>query len=150
MILPNAVHDQLRQHGEIAYPHECCGILLGTVDRIVTEAIRTRNTSDHPWNHYEIAPLDLIRAERKAREAGLQIVGFYHSHPNHPAHWSTTDLAEAHWIGCSYVITSIEKGAAIATRSFLLDGTTEDDKRFEAEELRVESGKPPENAAALF
>jgi proteasome lid subunit RPN8/RPN11 len=67
-------------------------------------------------------------------------VGFYHSHPDHPAKWSQTDLTEAHWIGCSYVITSVEKGKAAITNSFLLTGTMEEDKRFEDEEVRVASG----------
>jgi len=137
LILPKAVYDQLRQHGEAAYPRECCGILLGGADRTAAVAIPAQNASNHPWNHYEVAPLDLIRAERKAREAGLQIIGFYHSHPDHPAYWSVTDLAEAHWIGCSYVITAIDKGTAAATQSFRLSGVTEEDKRFEAEEVRI-------------
>jgi proteasome lid subunit RPN8/RPN11 len=67
-------------------------------------------------------------------------VGFYHSHPDHPAKWSQTDLTEAHWIGCSYVITSVEKSKAAITNSFLLTGIMEEDKRFEDEEVRVASG----------
>jgi hypothetical protein len=61
-----------------------------------------------------------------------------HSGATYPARWSVTDLAEAHWIGCSYVITSVEKGKATLTNSFLLNGTLEEDKRFEDEEVRVE------------
>jgi len=137
LIMPESVYNQLRAHCETAYPHECCGILLGTLDRTVADAVPAQNSSDHPRNHYEIPPLDLIRAEREARRAGLEILGFYHSHPDHPAHWSATDLAEAHWIGCSYVITAVEKGVAATTRSFLLAGTTEEDKRFDEEELRI-------------
>jgi proteasome lid subunit RPN8/RPN11 len=65
-------------------------------------------------------------------------VGFYHSHPDHPAMWSTTDFAEAHWTGCSYVITSVEKGTAKVTNSFLLTGTGEEDKRFVDEPVEIE------------
>jgi proteasome lid subunit RPN8/RPN11 len=67
---------------------------------------------------------------------GLDIVGFYHSHPDHPARWSATDLAEAHWTGCSYVITSVEKGHAELTNSFLLQDQ-EEAKHFEDEPLEV-------------
>ena len=53
-----------------------------------------------------------MKIQRQARGLGLDIVGFYHSHPDHPAQWSTTDFAEAHWLGCSYIITSVEQGKA--------------------------------------
>jgi proteasome lid subunit RPN8/RPN11 len=78
-----------------------------------------------------------VKIQRTGRERGLDIVGFYHSHPDHPAQWSSTDFAEAHWIGCSYVITAVEKGAARQTNSFLLTGTTEDDKAFRNEIIEV-------------
>jgi proteasome lid subunit RPN8/RPN11 len=140
LILPEAVFRQLRQHGEAAYPLECCGILTGCSDgaiRTVTRAVPTDNSSTHPRNHYEIAPIDLIRTEREARAAGCEILGFYHSHPDHPAQWSPTDLAEAHWLGCSYLITAIEEGSATATNSFHLAGILEEDKRFEEEDIQV-------------
>jgi proteasome lid subunit RPN8/RPN11 len=124
----------LRQHGEEIYPHECCGVLLGSMDgdaRIVTSIMRAGNTrTDSPHNRYHIDPRELVRIQREGRERGEDIVGFYHSHPDHPPQWSQTDLAEAHWIGCSYVITSVEKGKAAVTNSFELQGTDEDDKRF--------------------
>jgi len=63
-------------------------------------------------------------------------VGFYHSHPDHPARWSPTDLAEAHWTGCSYVITSVENARAGQTNSFLLLDQ-EEAKHFEDEELDI-------------
>ena len=81
-------------------------------------------------------PAELIRIQREAREAGHNIVGFYHSHPDWPARWSSTDLDEAHWTGCSYVITSIEKGKAAGTSSFLLRGGDEA-KHFEEEAIEV-------------
>ena len=133
----------IRSHGEATYPHECCGILLGRTDdgggRIVTSTARCGNTrTDSPQNRYNIDPRELVRIQREGRERGEDIVGFYHSHPDHPAHWSPTDFAEAHWIGCSYVITSVEKGRAGITNSFALNGSTEDDKGFEDEEVIVE------------
>ena len=92
----------LRAHGEETYPEECCGILLGKADeagnevRAVMRAGNTRTDSAH--NRYHISPLELIQAQRVGRESGLDIVGFYHSHPDHPARWSPTDFAEAHWM----------------------------------------------------
>lgn len=131
--------ESLRRHGEETYPHECCGVLLGRMNddtRTVMAVVRAGNTRvDSLHNRYHIDPKELVRIMREAREKGLDIVGFYHSHPDHPARWSPTDFAEAHWIGCSYVITSVEKGAAKITNSFALLGTTEEDKRFEDEEV---------------
>jgi proteasome lid subunit RPN8/RPN11 len=134
-------YDAIRQHGEETYPNECCGVLLGAADddlRAVTKTVRCGNTrSDSPRNRYHIAPQELVRIQRQAREEGLEIIGFYHSHPDHPARWSQTDLAEAHWIGCSYVITSIARGKAETTNSFLLAGSTEESKHFEDEPVVV-------------
>ena len=140
--LTRADHDALRQHGEETYPHECCGILLGHMGddgtRTVTSTARCANTrTDSAHNRYNIDPKELVRIQREGRERGEDIVGFYHSHPDHPAQWSKTDLAEAHWIGCSYVITSVEKGHAKITNSFALTGTDEDNKRFVDEEIEV-------------
>src|SRR5581483_26547 len=104
-------YDALRRHGEETYPHECCGVLLGRFDadgtRVVTSIVRAGNTrTDSPQNRYSIDPREMVRIKRQGREREEDIVGFYHSHPDHPAKWSPTDLAEAHWLGCSYVITS--------------------------------------------
>ena len=133
--------DALRRHGEETYPNECCGVLLGQMDddqRIVASVARCGNTrSDSPRNRYHIDPKELIRIQRDGRERGEDIVGFYHSHPDHPARWSQTDLAEAHWIGCSYVITSVEKGKAVNTNSFELTGTDENDKKLSDEKIEV-------------
>jgi len=139
----DAQYQELRRHGEEAYPHESCGVLLGRVagdERVVTSIVRCGNARlDSPSDRYHIDPRELLRAQRLGRERGDDVVGFYHSHPDHPARWSTTDLAEAHWLGCSYVITSVERGRAEATSSFVLEGKGEDAKRFEEEEVRVAS-----------
>jgi len=131
--------DEIRRHSEETYPHECCGVLLGQMDqetRVVTSVARCGNTrSDSPHNRYHIDPRELIRLQREGRERGEDIVGFYHSHPDHPARWSPTDLSEAHWIGCSYVITSVEGGKAADTNSFELAGSGEHDKRLIDEKI---------------
>jgi proteasome lid subunit RPN8/RPN11 len=134
-------YDSLRRHGEETYPHECCGVLLGQVDsdtREVTSVARCGNTrSDSPQNRYNIDPAELIRIQREGRGRGVDIVGFYHSHPDHPARWSATDLAEAYWFGCSYVITSVEKGKAVTTNSFELVGSEEVGKRLVDERVEI-------------
>ncbi len=139
--ISDTIYGQLRQHGEETYPHECCGVLLGQALEGINQveaAIRAGNTrTDSAHNRYHIAPQELISIQRQARERSLDIVGFYHSHPDHPARWSSTDFNEAHWLGCSYVITSVEKGIAAQTNSFFLAGTGEDDKRFEDEAIQI-------------
>jgi proteasome lid subunit RPN8/RPN11 len=130
----------LRQHGEETYPHECCGVLLGRFEddgsRTVTRIARCGNTrDDSPHNRYHIDPKELISIQREGRKRGEDIVGFYHSHPDHPARWSVTDLAEAHWFSCSYVITSVDHGKAVLTNSFELSGTDEGDKKFVDEKI---------------
>ncbi|HVW79286.1 MAG TPA: M67 family metallopeptidase [Alloacidobacterium sp.] len=140
--LSEQVYNALRKHGEETYPHECCGVLLGRSQdgvNAVEDAVRAGNTrTDSAHNRYHIAPQELVKIQRQGRERGLDIVGFYHSHPDHPAQWSKTDFAEAHWLGCSYVITAVAKGVAEQTNSFLLTGTTEEDKSFEDETIQVE------------
>ena len=134
-------YDAIRRHGEETYPHECCGVLLGQMDgevRTVTSTARCGNTrTDSPQNRYHIDPKELVRIQREARTRDEDIIGFYHSHPDHPAQWSKTDLEEAHWIGCSYVITRVAQGKADVTNSFELTGTDEADKAFVDEKLEV-------------
>ena len=126
---------------EQAYPQECCGVLLGLRAgdvREVRAAIPCTNARfDSPETRYSIDPRELVRIQRDAREKGLEIVGFFHSHPDHPARWSPTDLDEAHWIACSYLILSVEQGRVAAASSFVLIGTREDDKALVDEALVV-------------
>ena len=135
-------YEALRRHGEETYPHECCGVLLGRAaedgSRVVTSTARAGNTRvDSPQNRYNIDPKELIRIQCEGRERGEDVIGFYHSHPDHPAQWSATDLAEAHWFNCSYVITSVDKGKAVLTNSFELRGNDEDDKKLLDEKIEV-------------
>src|SRR5579862_6804233 len=138
-----ADYEALRAHGEETYPNECCGVLLGKNNGVegndVRQIVRAGNTRiDSAHNRYNIAPQELVKIQRQARALGLDIVGFYHSHPDHPARWSRTDFAEAHWLGCSYIITSVEQGKAATTNSFLLAETEEDNKRFEDEPIEID------------
>jgi proteasome lid subunit RPN8/RPN11 len=140
--MTNAVFDAIRAHGEETYPDECCGVLLGESSAgvwRVTRAVPAGNTrTDSAHNRYNIAPLELVRIEREGRRQGLEIAGFYHSHPDHPSQWSTTDFAEAHWLGCFYVITEVAQGKAALTNSFFLAGPTEEEKRFVQEPILLE------------
>jgi proteasome lid subunit RPN8/RPN11 len=144
--LSDAAYREVRRHGEETYPHECCGVLLGlSLDGVqqgvnkVEAVVRAGNTrTDSAHNRYQISPHELVRIQREARQRELDIIGFYHSHPDHPARWSLTDFAEAHWLGCSYVITSVEDGKAVLTNSFFLAGSDERDKKFEDEEIQLE------------
>ena len=91
--------------------------------------------TDSPQNRYQIDPHELVKIQRQGRERDEDIIGFYHSHPDHPAQWSTTDLAEAHWFGCSYVITAVQSGRAVVTNSFLLMGAEDEEKHFYEEKI---------------
>jgi proteasome lid subunit RPN8/RPN11 len=134
----------LRRDAEQHYPRECCGALLArrspdvrSSDAVeVAELVRCANASDTPHNGYAIDPAELIPLQRTSRERNLEIVGFYHSHPEHPARPSARDLEDAYWTGCSYVIVAVERGRATGCASFLLRGDG-DSKRFEAEEILV-------------
>ena len=140
-------YEALRAHGEETYPHECCGVLLGKHDtegNRVRQIVRAGNTrTDSAHNRYHIAPQELVKIQRQARGLGLDIVGFYHSHPDHPAQWSSTDIAEAHWMGCSYIITAVAQGKAAITNSFLLTGTGEEDKLFKDEPIEIVMAAKP-------
>ncbi len=92
-------------HAREAAPAECCGVLLGTAEAVV-EAVRTRNIAERP-TRFEIDPRDHVAARRAGRTRGLDVVGFYHSHPHSPAAPSETDIAEAHYLTELYLIVSL-------------------------------------------
>jgi proteasome lid subunit RPN8/RPN11 len=133
-------YDLIRWEAERSYPHECCGILLGSLfnkERVVTLTVPCENTStDFLGNRYSIHPEQVIAALKLARSRGESIVGFYHSHPDHPAEYSVTDLNEAHWFDCSYLITAVERGRAALTNSFVLLGS-EEEKVFQPEKIEI-------------
>jgi proteasome lid subunit RPN8/RPN11 len=137
--ISQAAYDLIRRQAELSYPSEGCGILLGSMTngcRTVVSTFRADNTHPEPLRRYSMDPKQVIAAQKLARSQGLDIIGFYHSHPDHPAQYSETDLAEAHWLDCSYVITSVEQGRAAQTRSFVLSGS-EGEKVFLPEEIEI-------------
>lgn len=147
--LPAALARELRGRAERAYPEECCGVLLGRVageERVVVETRACANARAGSGDRYAIAPRELVAAQREARERALEILGFYHSHPDQPARPSRIDVAEAWWEGCSYVIVSVGRGKAGAIASFRLrvaserSGAAATEKRLEPEIVQQEQG----------
>ncbi len=109
--------EEIRQHGERDYPYECCGLLIGRFSdggsKIVAETYPISNAREEEAkrNRFLIRPEELMRGERHARERKLDVVGFYHSHPDHPAVPSQYDLDHA-WPTYSYIIVSVREGQA--------------------------------------
>jgi proteasome lid subunit RPN8/RPN11 len=110
LLLGDNVADRIRAHGAETYPHECCGALLGRdagVGREVGDTFPLVNRrDDSPRNRFSITAEDFRAAERTAQERGLELVGWYHSHPDHPAQPSEYDREHA-WPWYSYVILSV-------------------------------------------
>jgi proteasome lid subunit RPN8/RPN11 len=107
--LGSGVLEAIQTHGRDAYPHECCGALLGRAG-VVQQAWPLPNTTEEgPRRRFLVRPRDYQSAERRAAAAGLELLGFYHSHPDHPARPSQYDLDHA-WPVFSYVIMSVAEG----------------------------------------
>lgn len=121
--LPGSLADEIRRHGEAAYPVECCGALIGTVEGGAKEVVRlapaVNRRTDDP-HRYLIAPDDLRRLDAETRAAGQEIVGYYHSHPDHPAAPSAFD-AEHAWPWYSYLIVRVDHGRGAELTSWVLD-----------------------------
>ncbi len=112
IVLTQAQLDAIRRHGEADYPHECCGLMIGRFDpdgrKVVQEIYPISNAREESAkrNRFLIAPEELMRGEKHARALKLDVVGFYHSHPDHPTTPSQFDLDHA-WPIYSYVIVSV-------------------------------------------
>jgi proteasome lid subunit RPN8/RPN11 len=122
--LPGALLEQIRRHGEAAYPAECCGAMLGKTDQdgfkeVARLAPAVNRRTDDP-HRYLITPDDLRRLEVEARTEGLEIVGYYHSHPDHPARPSAFDTEHA-WPWYSYLIVRVDRGSGAEAASWVLD-----------------------------
>jgi len=123
LFLSSGLEAEIKAAGETAYPDECCGILIGEIDneerktvkRI--EAVNNSREDGEKYHRFLITPEDVFRAEQTARAAKLELIGFYHSHPDHPASPSEYDREHALPF-YSYVIVSVENGKAKAIRSW--------------------------------
>jgi len=130
--------EKIRQHGIETYPHECCGALLGRDEKgegrkIVAVLGLANQRDDSPRNRFSVAPRDVIDADKAAQAKGLELVGWYHSHPDHPAKPSEYDREHA-WPWYSYVIVKVEKGEAREMTSWRLN---EDRKEYQEEWIEV-------------
>ena len=128
--LTPATEQAIRQHAESSYPHECCGAMLGSADGRVLEAMPLENvTTEERRRRFLVSPEAYRAAEQRADATGAALVGIYHSHPDHPAEPSATDLAAA-WPNLSYLIVSVQSGRVVAMRSWRLRA---DRSRFDEE-----------------
>jgi len=121
LLLPDRFARQISRHGEETYPHECCGALLGRGREVVATVALPNTTEEGPRRRFLVRPSDYRMAEARAGELGAELLGFYHSHPDHPARPSQYDLEHA-WPTFAYVIVSVASGVAReATVWFLKD-----------------------------
>lgn len=134
--------DAIGRHAVRTYPEECCGFLLGEdrggttrVDRVVPAA-NERQDSRH--NRFVMSPETVLAAHKEARAAGLSVVGYYHSHPDHPAEPSEFDREHA-WPGLSYLIVAVRRGQVDRARSWRL----RDDRERFAEEYLASAPEHP-------
>lgn len=124
MIQLRAQHrNEIAAHGERDYPHECCGLLLGRFNpdgsKVVMETYTISNAREEQAkrNRFLIRPEELLQGERYAEKKGMEVIGFYHSHPDHPAVPSQYDLDHA-WPIYSYIVISVSGGEARDLRSW--------------------------------
>jgi len=131
----------IRQHGERDYPFECCGLMLGRFEsearKVVVETYPISNAREEEAkrNRFLIRPEELMRGEKYAREKGLDVVGFYHSHPDDQAVPSQYDLEHA-WPTYSYVVVAVEQGRAGGLKSWQMESNR---SRFNEEDILDQS-----------
>jgi proteasome lid subunit RPN8/RPN11 len=133
--LGNALIEEIRRQGERAYPAECCGVLTGRAGEakeVLGLVPATNRRTDDP-HRYLISPDDLRRIEADLRPSGQEVLGCYHSHPDHAAAPSAFDLEQA-WPWYSYLIVRVDHGKAAEVTSWVLD---DDRSRMHSESIDV-------------
>lgn len=142
--IPKPEYSKILNHGEETFPEESCGVLIGNYENniaVVSEARRMRNVNEGSKNtRYNIDPLDLVKLEDELDERGLQILGIYHSHPNHPAKLSETDFKFA-WPNLSYAVLAVTEGKAKEMTSWRLEMNGSEKVKFKNEEIHLEETK---------
>jgi proteasome lid subunit RPN8/RPN11 len=131
--------EKIRAHGAETYPHECCGALLGRDNdprEILGLFSLINRRDDSPRNRFSVTAQDVLDAEKYARQQGLDVVGWYHSHPDHPARPSDYDRDHA-WPWYSYVIVSVVQGQPQDLTSWRLNDNRE---QFAPEGIRIQQG----------
>ena len=135
--------DKIRAHGAQTYPHECCGAILGRDGdngREVIELLPLENRrNDSPRNRFEVTPDDVRLAEKTAREKKIDLIGWYHSHPDAPARPSEFDREHA-WPWYSYIIVSVAAGKPELMTSWRL---VDDRTHYLPEEIATRASAPP-------
>ena len=144
-VLDAGVARAIRRHGEETYPHECCGALIGSGQRIVSAVALPNTTEEGPRRRFLVRPSDYRLAEQRATEAGGELLGFYHSHPDHPARPSQFDLDHA-WPTFAYVIVSVAAGQARDMTVWFLKN---DRTSFEEGELHGDENSDSDPAQAV-
>jgi proteasome lid subunit RPN8/RPN11 len=133
--------DEILAHARADYPHECCGVLLGSAkgdDKTVTAVRRVDNTHEEGHERRFLISADaMYQVERDARQSGSSVLGFYHSHPDHPARPSGYDREWA-WPWYSYIIVNVTRGEPGDLTCWTLE---DEDAEFEAEEVAVIGGQ---------
>jgi proteasome lid subunit RPN8/RPN11 len=145
LVLAPGVAGAIRRHGEETYPHECCGALVGgdgTADAVIA---LPNTTEEGPRRRFLVRPSDYRLAEQRAGDLGVQLLGFYHSHPDHPARPSQYDLDHA-WPTFAYVIVSVAAGAAAHMTVWWLK---DDRTTFEEGELHGDENSDSDSAQAV-
>ena len=133
LMLQSEVDMDIRRHGRESYPEECCGALIGR-DGSVVEAMRLQNLmGEEARRHFLVGPVEYQVAEKRAIEMGGKLMGFYHSHPDHPARPSQNDLEQA-WPTFLYVILAVQNGKPGTMTSWRL---REDRSAFEEQTVTV-------------
>ncbi|MEQ1912546.1 MAG: M67 family metallopeptidase [Vicinamibacterales bacterium] len=144
-VLDAGVATAIRRHGEEAFPHECCGALVGTDDRVVAAVPLPNTTEEGPRRRFLVRPADYRLAEQKATELGGELLGFYHSHPDHPARPSQFDLDHA-WPNFAYPIVSVMSGVSRAMTVWFL---REDRSQFDEGTLDGDQDSDSDTAPAI-
>lgn len=143
--LAAGIAEAIRAHGVETYPNECCGALFGRA-KVITATFALPNTTEEgPRRRFLVRPGDYRDAERRASELGAELLGFYHSHPDHPARPSQYDLDHA-WPFFSYIIVSVRAGVPEDMTSWLL---REDRSGFDPEDLTYEHNPHPHAAPSV-
>jgi proteasome lid subunit RPN8/RPN11 len=145
LVLDPDVAAAIRRHGEQTYPHECCGALVGQEGRTTAVVALPNTTDEGPRRRFLVRPSDYRLAEQRASELGGDLLGFYHSHPDHPARPSQYDLDHA-WPTFAYVIVAVAAGAAAdMTVWYLKDDRT----TFQKGELHGDENPGSNSASAV-
>ena len=131
LVLDAGIPEAIEAHGSATYPHECCGALLGTGGHVSATFALPNTTEEGPRRRFLVRPADYRTAEQEASRRGLELLGFYHSHPDHPARPSQYDLDHA-WPFFSYIIVSVRGGVPEDMTSWRLQ---EDRSAFDQEDL---------------